>query len=170
MFFFAFECFFLSLNVLERNSECFIFCEMVRNGIPNFFIFPEMVWIRIPSVLHSAKRQNESKIWKWLSYIGCHRGTGGCLFTRRRPLWYLEEDYRSVGCRWWRVGRGFPPGRWRRGCENKGDVCWKKGGPLWAVRSHQRAGKQVKGIVQPFELGGVTRLIRSAVKFCMAGN
>jgi hypothetical protein len=28
----------------------------------------------------------------------------------------------------------------------------------------------VKGIVQPFELGGVTRLIRSAVKFCMAGN
>jgi hypothetical protein len=26
-----------------------------------------------------------------------------------------------------------------------------------------------KGIVQPFELGGVTRLIRSAVKFCMAG-
>jgi hypothetical protein len=27
-----------------------------------------------------------------------------------------------------------------------------------------------KGIVQPFELGGVTRLIRSAVKFCMAGN
>ncbi len=28
----------------------------------------------------------------------------------------------------------------------------------------------LKGIVQPFELGGVTRLIRSAVKFCMAGN
>jgi hypothetical protein len=28
----------------------------------------------------------------------------------------------------------------------------------------------VKGIVQPFELGGVTRLIRSAVKICMAGN
>ncbi len=28
----------------------------------------------------------------------------------------------------------------------------------------------IKGIVQPFELGGVTRLIRSAVKFCMAGN
>ncbi len=27
-----------------------------------------------------------------------------------------------------------------------------------------------KGIVQPFELGGVTRLIRSAVKFCKAGN
>jgi hypothetical protein len=27
-----------------------------------------------------------------------------------------------------------------------------------------------KGIVQPFELGGVTRLIGSAVKFCMAGN
>ncbi len=27
-----------------------------------------------------------------------------------------------------------------------------------------------KGIVQPFELGGVTRLIRSEVKFCMAGN
>jgi hypothetical protein len=29
---------------------------------------------------------------------------------------------------------------------------------------------KLKGIVQPFELGGVTRLIRSAVKFCMAGN
>jgi hypothetical protein len=28
----------------------------------------------------------------------------------------------------------------------------------------------LKGIVQPFELGGVNRLIRSAVKFCMAGN
>ncbi len=28
----------------------------------------------------------------------------------------------------------------------------------------------IKGIVQPFELGGVTRLIRSAVKFCMAGS
>ncbi len=28
----------------------------------------------------------------------------------------------------------------------------------------------LKGIVQPFELGGVTRLIRSAVKFRMAGN
>jgi hypothetical protein len=42
MFFFAFEWFFLILNVLERNSECFIFCEMVRNGIPNFFIFSEM--------------------------------------------------------------------------------------------------------------------------------
>ncbi len=29
---------------------------------------------------------------------------------------------------------------------------------------------RLKGMVQPFELGGVTRLIRSAVKFCMAGN
>jgi hypothetical protein len=29
---------------------------------------------------------------------------------------------------------------------------------------------RVKGIVQPFELGGVTRLIRSAVKFWKAGN
>jgi hypothetical protein len=28
----------------------------------------------------------------------------------------------------------------------------------------------VKGIFQPFELGGVTRLIRSAVKFWKAGN
>ncbi len=28
----------------------------------------------------------------------------------------------------------------------------------------------LKGIVQPFELGGVTRLIQSAVKLCMAGN
>jgi hypothetical protein len=27
-----------------------------------------------------------------------------------------------------------------------------------------------KGIFQPFELGGVTRLIRSAVKFWKAGN
>jgi hypothetical protein len=27
-----------------------------------------------------------------------------------------------------------------------------------------------KGIFQPFELGGVTRLIRSAVKFWNAGN
>jgi hypothetical protein len=27
-----------------------------------------------------------------------------------------------------------------------------------------------KGIVQPFDSGGVTRLIPSAVKFCMAGN
>jgi hypothetical protein len=32
------------------------------------------------------------------------------------------------------------------------------------------SGRSVKGIVQPFELGGVTRLIRSAVKFCKAGN
>ncbi len=30
--------------------------------------------------------------------------------------------------------------------------------------------KILKGIVQPFELGGVTRLIRSAVEFCMADN
>ncbi len=29
---------------------------------------------------------------------------------------------------------------------------------------------KVKGIFQPFELGGVTRLIRSAVKFYKAGN
>jgi hypothetical protein len=28
----------------------------------------------------------------------------------------------------------------------------------------------VKGIVQPFELGPVTSLVRSAVKFCMAGH
>ncbi len=28
----------------------------------------------------------------------------------------------------------------------------------------------LKGIFQPFELGGVTRLIRSAVKFWKAGN
>ncbi len=28
----------------------------------------------------------------------------------------------------------------------------------------------VKGIFQPFELGGVTRLIPSAVKFCEAGH
>jgi hypothetical protein len=35
-------------------------------------------------------------------------------------------------------------------------------------QSIQFAG--LKGIVQPFELGGVTRLIRSAVKFCKAGN
>ncbi len=30
--------------------------------------------------------------------------------------------------------------------------------------------RHFQGIVQPFELGGVTRLIRSAVKFCKAGN
>ncbi len=30
--------------------------------------------------------------------------------------------------------------------------------------------KSVKGIFQPFELGGVTRLIPSAVKFCEAGH
>ncbi len=29
---------------------------------------------------------------------------------------------------------------------------------------------ELKGIFQPFELGGVTRLIRSAVKFWKAGN
>jgi hypothetical protein len=28
----------------------------------------------------------------------------------------------------------------------------------------------IKGIFQPFELGGVTRLVRSAVKFWKAGN
>jgi hypothetical protein len=28
----------------------------------------------------------------------------------------------------------------------------------------------LKGIVQPFELGGVTSLIQSAVKFCKAGD
>jgi hypothetical protein len=28
----------------------------------------------------------------------------------------------------------------------------------------------IKGIFQPFELGGVTRLIPSAVKFCEAGH
>ncbi len=28
----------------------------------------------------------------------------------------------------------------------------------------------LKGIFQPFELGGVTRVIRSAVKFCKAGH
>ena len=28
----------------------------------------------------------------------------------------------------------------------------------------------LKGIVQPFELGGVTSLIRSAVRFCKAGH
>jgi len=33
-----------------------------------------------------------------------------------------------------------------------------------------RIRQQLKGIVQPFELGFVTRLIRYAVKFCMAGN
>jgi hypothetical protein len=30
--------------------------------------------------------------------------------------------------------------------------------------------KVIKGIVQPFELGGVNRLIRSAVKYWKAGN
>ncbi len=29
---------------------------------------------------------------------------------------------------------------------------------------------KVKGIVQPFELGGVTSLIPSAVRFCKAGH
>jgi hypothetical protein len=28
----------------------------------------------------------------------------------------------------------------------------------------------IKGIVQPFELGGVTSLIQSSVKFCKAGH
>jgi hypothetical protein len=32
------------------------------------------------------------------------------------------------------------------------------------------AFERLKGIFQPFELGGVTRLIRSAVKFWEAGN
>jgi hypothetical protein len=31
-------------------------------------------------------------------------------------------------------------------------------------------GNAVKGIVQPFELGPVTSLVRSAVKFCEAGH
>ncbi len=30
--------------------------------------------------------------------------------------------------------------------------------------------KELKGIVQPFELGPVTSLVRSAVKFCEAGH
>jgi hypothetical protein len=34
----------------------------------------------------------------------------------------------------------------------------------------QYDGSSFKGIFQPFELGGVTRLIRSAVKFWKAGN
>ncbi len=40
---------------------------------------------------------------------------------------------------------------------------------LQIFESGSRSG-EIKGIVQPFELGGVTRLIWSAVKFCMAGN
>ncbi len=42
-----------------------------------------------------------------------------------------------------------------------------QGQPAASTRSYPG---NFKGIVQPFELGGVTRLIRSAVKFCMAGN
>jgi hypothetical protein len=42
---------------------------------------------------------------------------------------------------------------------------------MWAFR--EKWGRQqpmVKGIFQPFELGGVTRLIPSAIKFCEAGH
>ena len=38
---------------------------------------------------------------------------------------------------------------------------------FWTILSHLA---NFKGIFQPFELGGVTRLIRSAVKFWKAGN
>ncbi len=34
----------------------------------------------------------------------------------------------------------------------------------------QGVQNRIKGIFQPFELGAVTSLIRSAVKFCMAGH
>ncbi len=37
-------------------------------------------------------------------------------------------------------------------------------------KGSNREGGQFKGIVQPFEVGGVTSLIRSAVKFCKAGH
>ncbi len=33
-----------------------------------------------------------------------------------------------------------------------------------------RLPNRIKGIVQPFELGGVTSLIRWAVRFCKAGH
>jgi hypothetical protein len=37
-------------------------------------------------------------------------------------------------------------------------------------RTSKVAKSLLKGIVQPFELGGVTSLIRSAVRFCKAGH
>jgi hypothetical protein len=36
------------------------------------------------------------------------------------------------------------------------------------VVTNERAKRKIKGIFKPFELGGVTRLIPSAVKFCKA--
>jgi hypothetical protein len=44
------------------------------------------------------------------------------------------------------------------------------GPPCTVGAISQLFGRKFKGIFQPFELGGVTRLIRSAVKFWKAGN
>jgi hypothetical protein len=40
----------------------------------------------------------------------------------------------------------------------------------YVALSYIKKTLKLKGIFQPFELGGVTRLIRSAVKFWKAGN
>ncbi len=39
-----------------------------------------------------------------------------------------------------------------------------------SIKSNHQHETILKGIVQPFELGGVTSLIRSAVKFFKAGH
>jgi hypothetical protein len=35
----SFQGFFLPFNGSERNSECFVFCEIIQKGIPSIFIF-----------------------------------------------------------------------------------------------------------------------------------
>jgi hypothetical protein len=50
------------------------------------------------------------------------------------------------------------------------DICKEKADGKGRERRRDREEDMVKGIFQPFELGGVTRLIRSAVKFWKAGN
>jgi hypothetical protein len=46
----------------------------------------------------------------------------------------------------------------------------KESAELYAGSAHHINNDDIKGIVQPFELGPVTSLVRSAVKFCEAGH
>ncbi len=50
------------------------------------------------------------------------------------------------------------------------DELWERGGVSERGGGGEGWEGLLKGIFQPFELGGVTRLIRSAVKFWKAGN
>jgi len=122
MFFFAFEWFFLSLNVLERNSECFIFCEMARK-FQTFLYSPKwMVWNRITSVLHYQKMATQYRLSPrngWLSIY---------------PTKYVQRTYKEYHSVCPSSELGLPPTPHPQASVPPPPCFWGEGNTRWRER------------------------------------